>query len=246
MVIAGPNGSGKTTLTRYLQARGIEFGEYINPDDIAASGNVQGSYDERVRAAQQIADERREDCIAVGRDFAFETVMSHPSKIEVMRRARAAGFHVTLFFVGTDDPRINIARVNARVALGGHSVPDELIVQRYYRTMNALAEAALTANRTVVFDNSRGDQDQGLQAVLEICYDERTGNDRRGVVELSFDEVVKDKSEAAQTLLRWMEQLREMVSIPDWIVIDLFIKLFGRQLKSELPPRLLICVNRPE
>ncbi len=39
MVIAGPNGSGKTTLTRYLQARGIEFGEYINPDDIAAQGD---------------------------------------------------------------------------------------------------------------------------------------------------------------------------------------------------------------
>ena len=34
-MIAGPNGSGKTTLTQYLAAAGVNFGNYINPDDIA-------------------------------------------------------------------------------------------------------------------------------------------------------------------------------------------------------------------
>ena len=153
-----------------MQAQGLEFGEYINPDDIAAS--LRGSYQDRVRAAQQISDEKRDECIASRRDFAFETVMSHPSKIEVMRRARVAGFHVTLFFVGTEDPRINVARVEARVRLGGHSVPEALVVARYHRTMNALAAATATANRTVVFDNSRTDLDNGLRALLELCCDD--------------------------------------------------------------------------
>ena len=41
-MIAGPNGAGKSTLTRLLRERGIEFGEYINPDDIAME--LTGSY----------------------------------------------------------------------------------------------------------------------------------------------------------------------------------------------------------
>jgi predicted ABC-type ATPase len=86
-----------------LQAQGLELGEYINPDDIAAT--LEGSYEDRVRAAQTIADDRREKCIAARQNFAFETVMSHASKIDIMRRARVAGFHVTLFFVGSPHGR---------------------------------------------------------------------------------------------------------------------------------------------
>lgn len=152
-IIAGPNGSGKTTLTRQLLADGFDFGNYINPDDIAA--RLDGDYDERVRRAQKIADELRERFIAEGRDFAFETVMSHESKLEVMRHAREAGFHLTLFFVATEDPRINVARVEARVRRGGHSVPRDRIIARYARTMSSLVDAMLLVDRTVLFDNSR-------------------------------------------------------------------------------------------
>ena len=53
-IIAGPNGSGKTTLTRALQDQGIEFGAYINPDDIARS--LAGDAETRSRQAQTIAD----------------------------------------------------------------------------------------------------------------------------------------------------------------------------------------------
>jgi predicted ABC-type ATPase len=244
-VIAGPNGSGKTTLTRYLQARGVEFGEYINPDDIAAS--LQGSYDERVRAAQQIADKRRDDCIASRRDFAFETVMSHPSKIDVMRRARAAGFHVTLFFVGTDDPRINIARVNARVALGGHSVREDLIVARYHRTMEALIEAALTADRTVVFDNSRCGEGKGLRAVLELCFNEQRSKRQDGIVEFSFDKLKGDnyRTKAALFLSR-IANLIEILHIPQWITHHLLVKLSVRQLEPGLSPGFVLRVIPPE
>jgi predicted ABC-type ATPase len=89
LMIAGPNGAGKTTLFRNLRQSGVDFGEYINPDDIALE--LQGSYDERVRQAQTIADQRRDACIAAGRSLSFETVMSHPSKIDILARAKAAG-----------------------------------------------------------------------------------------------------------------------------------------------------------
>lgn len=164
VVVAGPNGSGKTTLTRWLKARDIDFGDYINPDDIAAE--LSGSYEWRVRAAQKIADERRDACIRHERSFSFETVMSHESKIALMRRAREAGFHVTLFFVGTEDPLINISRVANRVALKGHDVPKDLIVARYQRAMSGLWQAASTCNRTFVFDSSR--EGKGIAFFAEV------------------------------------------------------------------------------
>jgi predicted ABC-type ATPase len=151
-MIAGPNGAGKTALFQSLLRNGVEFGEYINPDDIARE--LQGPYDERVRRAQAIADRQREACIEAKRSFSFETVMSHPSKIDILVRAKAAGFFVQLFFVGTDDPRTNIERVALRVAQGGHDVPHERIVSRWTRTMALLHSAIKASDRSFLFDNS--------------------------------------------------------------------------------------------
>lgn len=151
-MIAGPNGAGKTTLTRLLRQRGEDFGEYINPDDIA--DELDGSYNERVREAQSIADRQRDACIEAKRSFTFETVMSHPSKVDILARAKAAGFFVQLYFVGTDDPQTNVERVALRVAQGGHDVPGDRIVSRWHRTMSLLHSAIETSDRSFLFDNS--------------------------------------------------------------------------------------------
>jgi predicted ABC-type ATPase len=152
LVVAGPNGSGKTTLTRHLRQLGIDFGTYINPDDIAVE--LAGSPQEQAARAMFIADRQRDACLANRESFSFETVMSHPSKIDVMRSAKSLGYEVTLFFVGVEDPRINLARVAQRVALGGHAVPPDKVVTRYHRTMAHLPDAVLAADRCVVFDNT--------------------------------------------------------------------------------------------
>lgn len=151
-MVAGPNGSGKTTLTRALVERGIELGEYINPDDIARE--LTGPDLERAAQAQAIADERRAACIAEKRSFSFETVMSHPSKVEILDQARNAGFLITLFFVGIDDPRTNIERVALRVAQGGHDVPVDRIVPRWRRSMGLLYDAIRASDDAYIFDNS--------------------------------------------------------------------------------------------
>lgn len=80
--------------------------------------------------------------------------MSHESKLDLMRRARECGFYVTLLFVCTDDPLINVARVNARVQRGGHSVPEGRIVARYGRAMQNLFKAVAICDQTKLFDNS--------------------------------------------------------------------------------------------
>jgi predicted ABC-type ATPase len=72
--------------------------------------------------ASVIADFIRQYLLNGGASFTFETVMSHPSKVEFMRDARAAGYRTYLYFVSTEDPDINLDRVNIRVQGGGHPV----------------------------------------------------------------------------------------------------------------------------
>lgn len=151
-MIAGPNGSGKTTLIQELLRRGADLGRHINPDEIAATLAGQGAA--RDRAAQAEADRLRAACLAARESFSFETVMSHPSKVEVLEAARALGFVTGLYFVATEDPQLNVERVRQRVALGGHPVPEERIVARYHRTLTLLPAAMATADRVVLFDNS--------------------------------------------------------------------------------------------
>jgi len=152
LVVAGPNGSGKSTLTNYLLESGIDFGNYINPDEIALTLDLPEP--QRSVQAQSIADFERDRCLRQGLSFSFETVMSHPSKVELMIRAHDAGYQVTLFFVATSDPEINVRRVENRVSSGGHDVPHDRIRARYERSLSLLCHAALVADHTVVFDNS--------------------------------------------------------------------------------------------
>lgn len=89
--------------------------------------------------------------------FTFETVMSSPDKVAFICQAQEAGFRTYLYFVATEDPEINVSRVQHRVATGGHPVPTDKIISRYERSLNLLSHAVACTDRAYVFDNS-GDQ----------------------------------------------------------------------------------------
>ena len=160
LVIAGPNGSGKTTLTDALR-KSHDVGEYINPDDITKdllkNTSHAPSVDELFKAnkvAQEISEIRRQQALDERRSLSFETVLSHPSKIDFMRDAKDKGYDVSLYFVGTDDPLINLQRVENRVENGGHDVPHDKILARYDRTMDLLPDAVKVTDQAFIFDNS--------------------------------------------------------------------------------------------
>ena len=100
--------------------------------------------------------------------FTFETVMSHPSKVEFLAKAQQAGYRTYLYFVATDDPDINISRVRSRVKLGGHAVPEDRIEPRYHRSLGLLMEAIRHTNRAYVFDNSGDNKDKKHTWLAEI------------------------------------------------------------------------------
>lgn len=88
------------------------------------------------------------------KSFTFETVMSMPDKIDLLRRAQKKGYRTYLYYVATEDPEINISRVENRVKMGGHSVPKDKIISRYYRSLDLLMDAVQSTNRAYIFDNS--------------------------------------------------------------------------------------------
>ena len=151
-MFAGPNGSGKSTITPSFQAEPDFPSNYINPDEIALS--LGGNIMERAYEASAIAASHRDECIRNGESFAFETVMSHPSKLALLDSAKNAGFEITLVFISTKDPRYNVARVQDRVAKGGHDVPEDKIISRYHRTHTYFPIAISLAHRTYIFDNT--------------------------------------------------------------------------------------------
>ena len=74
-----------------------------------------------------------------------------------MRRGIAAGFFVRLFFVGTDSPEINAARVARRMLQGGHEVPIRKIIDRWSRSIANCVAVATLVDRLYLYDNSVDD-----------------------------------------------------------------------------------------
>lgn len=152
IVLAGPNGAGKSTLYETRVAPSFA-GPFVNADiiqrDELRDPSPAASYE-----AAAIAAARRAEHIAQGRDFVTETVFSHPSKLELLNRARGNGFTVIVMHVGVETPDLCAARVGARVEEGGHPVPDDKIRARYLRGASLIRAAVAKADRGMVFDNS--------------------------------------------------------------------------------------------
>lgn len=107
--------------------------------------------------ASVAADFIRQKLLEEGESFTFETVMSAPDKVEFLRKSQESGYRTYLYYVATEDPAINILRVQNRVILGGHPVPKDKIITRYHRSLDLLGEAIQATNRAYIFDNSGRD-----------------------------------------------------------------------------------------
>ena len=155
IILAGPNGSGKTTFT--TQLRKHEWGRdclILNADELAEE---LGDWNDAscILQAQQQVQKMLQEALNKRVDIIYETVFSHPSKLELIREARQLGYFVRLFFICTESPRINVDRVAERFSKGGHTVPGSKVSSRYARAMLYGAEALHMVQRGYVYDNSR-------------------------------------------------------------------------------------------
>ncbi len=143
-VYGGPNGSGKSMITEQHKPTG----PYVNADMIEAHLGCTS------KEAADIADKTREFLLEQGKSFTTESVLSTDRKFDLMQQARSQNYYVHCIYVLTKNPKINIERVAARVNRGGHDVPLEKIVARYWRAMSKIPRLFKVCNRFEIFDNS--------------------------------------------------------------------------------------------
>ena len=162
-LLAGGYGSGKSTFYRtQLAARGIPF---VNADILAKELYPHApelhSYDAAILAAQMRLQLLREE-----RSFCFETVFSHPSKIDFVAQTKTAGYEIILVFIHLDTVSLNQARIAQRVSEGGHNVPDEKVISRIPRVLKLIKQTLPLCNHTYILDNSRADNPFQQVAVI--------------------------------------------------------------------------------
>lgn len=144
LVLAGPNGSGKSTITTFFE----RVGQYTNADDIVASTGMDNM------EAATLADKMRYESIDRKEDFTFETVLSSDYKLEILKRAKEEGYFIKCVFVLTKDPKINITRIESRVAAGGHDVEKSKVIDRYYKSINNIKKLLDICDIMHVYDNT--------------------------------------------------------------------------------------------
>lgn len=153
-LLTGGNGSGKSTFyERYLKPLGVPF---VNADNIAKE-LYPDSPEAHSYHASQIAEQLRYELLQSGRSFCFETVFSHPTKIDFVGRAKALGYEVILVFIHLASAQLNKARVAQRVELGGHSVPDDKVEARIPRVLQNTKTVIPLCDQVRILDNSRSD-----------------------------------------------------------------------------------------
>jgi predicted ABC-type ATPase len=130
IIIAGPNGAGKTTFARSFLPQEAQCRRFINADLIAAGLSPFAPEAAALKAGRLMLAEI-DECVRGGESFAFETTLAGHAYLGRIKHWRAAGYHVSLFFLRLPDAETAIARVAERVLQGGHHVPEAVIRRRF-------------------------------------------------------------------------------------------------------------------
>jgi predicted ABC-type ATPase len=189
-VLAGVNGSGKSSIGgAAIAAQGVH---YYNPDTAA-----QELRQIHPNMTQPIANSH---AWALGRDmlveaikkqatFAFETTLGGNTITNLLIQAAEDGLKVKLWYAGLESVEQNLARVKARVANGGHDIPEADIRKRWDSSRRNLIKLLPYLHSLRLYDNSQeADPCQGQAPHLKLLLHMEAGkivgpDDLRGAPE---------------------------------------------------------------
>lgn len=166
-VLAGTNGAGKSSIAGAMFLRaGVEF---FNPDQatrLIRARNPGATEADANSAAWRQGKRLLERAIAERLSFAFETTLGGTTMTALLERGLASGIEVRVWYVGLSTPELHIARVRARVAKGGHDIPEARVRARYDSSRLNLIRLLPRLTELRLYDNS-ADADPGAGAAPE-------------------------------------------------------------------------------
>jgi predicted ABC-type ATPase len=154
-VLAGVNGAGKSSLGgAALQASGAEF---FNPDVIAARLREQQpglSAEQANGLAWTLGRRGLEKALADGLTYAFETTLGGNSITRLLLDGARQGAEIHVWFAGLATPELHLKRIAARVAAGGHDIPETKVRERFDASRANLVKLMPRLASLRVYDNS--------------------------------------------------------------------------------------------
>lgn len=154
-VLAGVNGAGKSSVAGATLRSGGGF--YYNPDEAARGlklANPNLTQIQANSAAWHRGREMLERAIAQRLDFTFETTLGASTIPKLLIDAARQGIEVHVWYTGLTTPELHIARVRARVARGGHAIPEDDIRRRFEHSRLNLIQMLSVLATLRVYDNS--------------------------------------------------------------------------------------------
>jgi len=153
LVLAGVNGAGKSSIGGNVMLRRAGL-SWFNPDTytriLVRSGLPLNEANAR---AWQHGVDLLDHAVAAGHSHAFETTLGGTSIAQ--RIASASQTHdVLMWFCGLSSPEQHVARVAARVAAGGHDIPEAKIRERWIHAPLNLIGLMPHLAELRAFDNS--------------------------------------------------------------------------------------------
>jgi predicted ABC-type ATPase len=152
-VLAGVNGAGKSSIGGHLLER--QRLTWFNPDTFARELVAIAGCDQATANAHAWNESvrRLDEAVASGHSHAFETTLG--GRTVAARIAAATRTHdVMMRFYGLASPDVHVARVRARVAAGGHDIPEARIRERYPQAFQNLIALMPRLAHLQVYDNS--------------------------------------------------------------------------------------------
>lgn len=153
-IISGCNGAGKTTASMSILPEVLNCHQFVNADEIARGLSPFDPESVSVAAGRLMLD--RVNQLLEGDDnFAVETTLSARTYTRLVTTAQANGFKVHLIFFWLKSPETAILRVAQRVNEGGHNVPQNVVIRRYYVGLNNLFNRFMSiVDMWMLYDNS--------------------------------------------------------------------------------------------
>ena len=136
-IIAGANGSGKTTFAKSFAS--IHKMHFINVDEIAKELDPENITKHQVKAGRIFFQELNKR-LNENNSFVIETTLSGKYLVKYIAKAKANGFSVEMIYLFLEKSQTNIGRVASRVIGGGHDVPKDDIIRRFYRSQKMFFE----------------------------------------------------------------------------------------------------------